>query len=412
MGGAGSGHRVGAGVAPRSTPARSVRSTTGHQLACEPRPHARLALPRLGPLALDATGSTRRDGTMAYVQSEDSPSPLLGEWRSGDDPPRAVTRQVTPADGFPIEHITIHGHQIAYRAGGQGPVLLLLHGIAGSSGTWVPAMRLLQSDFTVLAPDFLGHGESAKPLGDYSLGNLASATRDLLDLLGIDRATVVGQSFGGGVALQFAYQFPEHCERLVLVDAGGLGREVNWILRLLTLPGVEYVLPVLFPAFVRDWGDPVARFLGNWGIGNAGAMEMWRSYKSLTEAENRRAFVRTMRAVIGPGGQSVSAIDRLYLAAHMPTLIVWGERDKIIPLAHAYQAHEAIPNSRLEVMEGVGHYSHVEEPARFVEILKDFLRTTEPANFDLEERRALLRQDSRNEEANMSSMSADPRAAS
>jgi len=345
---------------------------------------------------------------MTQVHAKDSPSPLLGERRAGDNPPGGATRQVTPTTKFPIEHITIHGHQIGYRSGGEGPVLLLLHGIAGSSGTWVPAMRLLQSDFTVLAPDFLGHGESAKPLGDYSLGNHASAMRDLLDLLGIDRATVVGQSFGGGVGLQFAYQFPERCERLVLVDAGGLGREVNWILRLLTLPGVEYVLPVLFPAFVRDWGDPVARFLGDWGIGNAGAMEMWRSYKSLTEAENRRAFIRTMRAVISPGGQSVSAIDRLYLAAHMPTLIVWGERDKIIPLGHAYQAHEAIPNSRLAVMEGVGHYSHVEELARFVAILKDFLRTTEPAHFDSEERRALLRQGSRNEAANMSSMSADP----
>ena len=197
--------------------------------------------------------------------------------------------------------------------------------------------------------------------------------------------------------MQFAYQFPERCERLVLVDAGGLGREVNWVLRLITLPAVEYVMPLLFPAFVRDWGDPVARFLGDWGIGNGGAAEMWRSYKSLTEAENRHAFIRTMRAVIDPGGQSVSALDRLYLAAHMPTLIVWGEHDRIIPLAHAYQAHEAIPNSRLEVMEGVGHYSYVEEPARFVEILTDFLRTTEPAKFNPDERRDLLRRGPRNE---------------
>jgi len=311
-------------------------------------------------------------------------------------------------EDFPVEHIAVHGHQIGYRRGGRGPVLLLLHGIAGSSCTWVPAMTLLQSDYTVLAPDFLGHGVSAKPLGDYSLGNHASAMRDFLELLGIDRATVVGQSFGGGVAMQFAYQFPERCERLVLVDAGGLGREVNWILRLLTLPAVEYVLPVLFPVFVRDWGDPVARFLGTWGIANAGAAEMWRSYKSLTEAENRRAFVRTMRAVIDPGGQSVSAIGRLYLAAQMPTLIVWGDHDKIIPLAHAYQAHDAIPHSRLAVMEGVGHFPHVEEPARFVEILRDFLHTTEPTEFDSEERRDLLRQGPRNEAVRTSSTSVDP----
>ena len=274
---------------------------------------------------------------------------------------------------------------VAFRRGGRGPVLLLLHGIAGSSETWVPAMRLLQKEFTVLAPDFLGHGQSAKPLGDYSLGNQASAMRDFLRLLGIETATVVGQSFGGGVAMQFAYQFPEFCERLVLVDAGGLGREVNWILRLAALPGAEYAMPVLFPDFARQWGDAVFRFLAERGIRNPRAAEMWRSYRSLTQPENRRAFVRTMQAVIDPGGQAVSAMDRLYLAARIPTLIVWGDHDRIIPLSHAYIAHEAIPNSRLEVLEGVGHFPHVEEPDQFVRILVNFLRTSEPVTFAPEE---------------------------
>src|SRR5665647_1619672 len=201
--------------------------------------------------------------------------------RVRDNGPIEAMKQITPTEEFPVEHISIHGHQIGYRRGGEGPVLLLLHGIAGSSLTWVPAMSLLQSDYTVLAPDFPGHGASEKPPGDYSLGNLASAMRDFLNLLGIDRATVVGQSFGGGVALQFAYQFPELCERLVLVDAGGLGREVNWILRLMTLPAAEYVMPVLFPGFARGWGNSVVRFLGARGIRNARAVEMWRAYRSL-----------------------------------------------------------------------------------------------------------------------------------
>ncbi len=299
--------------------------------------------------------------------------------------------QTARPEHFPVEHVSIHGHRIGYRRGGQGPVLLLLHGIAGSSQTWVPAMRLLQRHYTVLAPDFLGHGASEKPLGDYSLGNFATVIRDFLSLMGIDRATVVGQSFGGGVAMQFAYQFPERCERLVLVDAGGLGREVSWILRLVTLPGAEYVMPALFPAFVRSWGDPVVRFLGRQGFRNARALEIWRSYRSLTETESRQAFARTMRSVIDPGGQSVSASDRLYLTAHMPTLIVWGDRDTIIPLDHAQRAHQAIPGSRLEIMEGVGHFPHAEEPARFVEILEDFLHSTEPSNFDPEVLLELLR---------------------
>ncbi len=290
-----------------------------------------------------------------------------------------------------MAYASLHGHRIGYRRAGQGPTLLLLHGIAGSSRTWIPAMRLLQRDCTVLAPDFLGHGESAKPPGDYSLGNLAASMRDLLHLLDIERATVIGQSYGGGVALQFAYQFPELCERLVLVDAGGLGREVNWLLRLATLPAAEFVMPALFPSFARQWGDSVARFCRGLGLRNPRADEVWNAYKSLTIPENRKAFVTTMRGVIDPGGQSVSALDRLYLAAHVPTLIVWGERDSIIPVVHAYRVHEALPNSRLRIMPGVGHFPQAEEPARFVEILEEFLHSSEPSHLTPEQMRALLR---------------------
>jgi pimeloyl-ACP methyl ester carboxylesterase len=292
---------------------------------------------------------------------------------------------------FPYRYATIHGHRIGYRRAGDGPVLLLLHGIAGSSQTWIPAMELLQGDYTVVAPDFLGHGHSAKPGGDYSLGNFANLMRDLLVVLGVERVTVIGQSFGGGVAMQFAYQFPDRCERLVLVDAGGLGREVNWILRLVTLPAAEYVMPVLFPSFARRWGDPVARFADRVGLRSVPAMEIWRSYRSLTDIEGRQAFVRTMRSVVDPGGQSISAIDRLYLTERVPTLIVWGQKDKIIPISHAYQALEAAPHSRLEIMPGVGHFPQSEDPASFVEILEDFLRTSPPSIITADGHRDRLR---------------------
>jgi pimeloyl-ACP methyl ester carboxylesterase len=314
-----------------------------------------------------------------------------------------------PSEKFPVEHISIHGHQIGYRRGGQGPVLLLLHGIAGSSLTWVPAMRLLQSDYTVLAPDFLGHGASEKPLGDYSLGNLATVMRDFLNLLGIDRATVVGQSFGGGVAMQFAYQFPERCERLVLVDAGGLGREVNWILRLATLPGAEYVMPALFPAFVGNWGDSVVRFFGGRGFPQRrGGGDV--ALLQVVDGRREPPRLRPYHAVRDRPGRAVGERRRPPLPdqTHMPTLIVWGDHDRIIPLDHAYLAHEAIPNSRLEVMEGVGHYPHVEEPVRFVEILRDFLRTTEPSKFNPEELLDLLRQGPQDEAALTNTTSADP----
>jgi pimeloyl-ACP methyl ester carboxylesterase len=282
---------------------------------------------------------------------------------------------------------------VGLRRAGVGPAVLLIHGIAGSSRTWEHVIPLLAREYTVVAPDLVGHGESAKPAGDYSLGAQASTLRDLLSVLGIERVTVVGQSFGGGVAMQFSYQFPEHCDRLVLVGSGGLGREVSWLLRLLTVPGVEYVLPVLTPGFVRDRGNDLVSFLYKAGFRHARAVEMWRAYASLSELESRRAFVRTLRGVIDPGGQSVNAMDRLYLAARMPTLIVWGGRDTIIPVSHARAAHDAIPGSRLEIIEGAGHFPHVEEPLRFAEILSDFIDSTQPNRVTAEERRALLLRD-------------------
>ncbi len=279
---------------------------------------------------------------------------------------------------------------MAYRRAGDGPAVLLIHGIAGSSRTWEQVFPLLARDHTVVAPDLTGHGESAKPTSDYSLGAQASGLRDLLTVLEIERATVVGQSFGGGVAMQLAYQHPEHCERLVLVGSGGLGREVSWLLRLLAVPGVDLAMPVLFPPFLSKWGDDVIECLDRRSIRWPRGVEMWRAYSSLTTSENRHAFVRTVRGVIDPGGQSVSAIDRLYLAARMPTLIIWGDRDRIIPVSHAYAAHDAIAGSRLEIIEGAGHFPHVEQPGRFAEILSEFIRTTKPSKLAPDELRKLM----------------------
>jgi pimeloyl-ACP methyl ester carboxylesterase len=238
----------------------------------------------------------------------------------------------------------------------------------------------------------MGHGVSEKPVGDYSLGAFASGIRDLLEVLGVERASVVGQSFGGGVAMQLAYQHPEVCDRLVLVSSGGLGREVNWMLRFMTVPGSEYLMPLIFPGFVRDWGDSLFRTINDRGIRLGRITEMWSAYASLAEAENRQAFARTIRSVVDPGGQSVSALDRLYLAASMPTLIIWGDRDDIIPLSHAYVAHEAIPGSRLVIIEGVGHFPQVEAPEQFVTALVDFVDSTEPARLGAADRQQMLRE--------------------
>jgi pimeloyl-ACP methyl ester carboxylesterase len=201
-----------------------------------------------------------------------------------------------------------------------------------------------------------------------------------MDALGYARATIVGQSLGGGVAMQFAYQFPSRCERLVLVNSGGLGREVTFYLRMLTLPGFESVFPLFCTPRLRGAANRIATWLGRAGARSSPAREeIWRSYASLADAKSRRAFFRSLRDVIDSGGQAVSALGRLYRAAHLPTLIIWGARDPFIPVRHAHVAHEAIPGSRLEIFEGVGHYPHCEAPERFVKVLVDFIDSTEPA---------------------------------
>ena len=276
--------------------------------------------------------------------------------------------------------VTLHGHRLCYRTGGTGPVLVLIHGISSSAATWDDVLPWLAERHTVIAPDLLGHGRSAKPRGDYSLGAYANGLRDLLEVVGHERVTLVGHSLGGGIAMQFAYQFPERCERLVLVSSGGLGREVHTMLRAAALPGAEWVLPVICTQGLLDAVDGVARFVGRAGLRAAPDLEeIWRGYASLGDADCRQAFVHTLRTIIDPGGQRVSATDRLYLAAELPTMIVWGERDRVIPVTHARAAHAAIPGSRLELFPNAGHFPHRSDPRRFVEVLLDFVRTTEPA---------------------------------
>jgi pimeloyl-ACP methyl ester carboxylesterase len=277
--------------------------------------------------------------------------------------------------------ITVDGDRVAYRSAGRGPVLLLVHGMAGSSLTWQHVIPALARRFTVVAPDLLGHGLSDKPRAEYSLGAHTDTLRDLLDALGHRRATVVGQSLGGGIAMQLAYQFPERCERLVLVNSGGLGPEVNFILRALTAPGAEYVFPLVCSPLVRDVAGRVGNWLARAGVHSTPArQEIWRSYASLADAETRRAFFRGLHAVIDVRGQVVSARRRLYRAAALPTLIVWGAEDPFIPVGHARAAQRAIPGSRLEIFDGVGHYPHCEAPERFVSVLVDFIESTTPAH--------------------------------
>lgn len=272
-----------------------------------------------------------------------------------------------------VKFLELHGDRVAYRDEGDGDVLLLIHGMAGSSDTWRSVIGQLSKKFRVIAPDLLGHGQSAKPRGDYSLGAFAVWLRDFLDELGVSHATVVGHSLGGGVAMQFAYQHPDYATRLVLISSGGLGPDVGWVLRLLSAPGAELVLPIVAPKPVLTAGNKLRSWFRGVGVHSPRGAEMWSAYSSLSDAATREAFLRTLRSVVDYRGQAVSALSRLRLREELPVMAIWGERDDIIPVSHAYAAREARTDSRLEVLPNVGHFAQVEAPSEVVELIEDFV---------------------------------------
>lgn len=278
-------------------------------------------------------------------------------------------------------YMEIHGERLAYydegpADGHPAEAILLIHGMAGSAHTWREIIPRLSRSYRVIAPDLLGHGQSAKPRTDYSLGAFAVGLRDLLDELGVDAATIVGQSLGGGIAMQFLYQHPDYCRRLVLISSGGLGQDVGLILRLLSAPGAELIMPLIAPEFVVRAGDSVKSWLTSLGLRSPRGAEIWSAYSSFKDASTRVSFLRTLRSVVDYRGQSVSALNRLSTRADLPTLAIWGEDDAIIPVDHAYAALEARPDCRLEVLPGVGHFAQVEAPNKVVDLIEEFIEQT------------------------------------
>jgi len=346
---------------------------TGTAEGRDPRPRSRQPRPR-SMTRRTGSGQNRRRPTEATKTSLD-----------------VVSAAAEPEPGG-LHDILLHGHRVFYRSAGSGPVIVLVHGITSTSATWSNVLPYLAERFTVIAPDLLGHGDSAKPRGDYSLGAYASGIRDLLIALGHERATFVGHSLGGGIAMQLAYQFPEHCERLVLVASGGLGREITPLLRAASLPGAELVLPLLADERLLGAGRGIGRLLGRVGLRvHTDLGEVLRGHASLADGETRAAFLHTLRTIVDPLGQRVDASDRLYLAETIPFLVIWGERDPIIPVEHARAAHRLVPGSRLELFPGAGHFPHLDDPLRFVRVLVDFMETSEPAQIDAARWGELLR---------------------
>jgi pimeloyl-ACP methyl ester carboxylesterase len=299
-------------------------------------------------------------------------------------------RELTPT----LQYRTIHGYRRAFRVAGTGPAILLIHGIGDNSTTWDTVQSKLAQRFTVIAPDLLGHGKSDKPRADYSVAAYANGMRDLLSVLDIEQVTVVGHSLGGGVAMQFAYQFPQLVERLILVGAGGVTKDVNIALRIASVPmGSEALallrLPMVLPA-LQVIGRVGGALFGSTGVGRD-LPEVVRILADLPEPTASSAFARTLRAVVDWRGQVVTMLDRCYLTESVPVQLIWGSRDSVIPVEHAKMAHSAMPGSQLEIFEGSGHFPFHDDPDRFVELVEKFIDSTEPAVYDQDVLRDLLR---------------------
>jgi pimeloyl-ACP methyl ester carboxylesterase len=298
------------------------------------------------------------------------------------DFPRPTSVSTLPPQ-FDEWQIELHGRRVIYRVAGSGPPVVLIHGMLNSSSHWRSVALNLAREYTVIAPDLIGHGDSAAPRGDYSLGAHASSIRDLLAAIGIDRASIVGHSLGGGVAMQFFYQFPQRTERLVLISSGGLGHEVSPMLRTAALPGVSALLSLTIhqglTGALRNTGRRLSRREVRLGVY---MQAIARALRPLENGEARQAFLQTLRAVIDVHGQRVSATDRLYLLERIPTMIVWGERDNTIPLQHGHEAHEAIPHSYFKTLSKAAHFPHLEDPEGLADALRDFIEETEPGRID------------------------------
>ena len=291
-----------------------------------------------------------------------------------------------------VQYLTIHGHKRAYVKMGTGPALLLLHGLGCDHTTWLPVLQTLARRYTVIAPDLLGHGLSAKPRADYSVGGYANGMRDLLTVLGIDKVTVVGHSLGGGVAMQFAYQFPERTERMILVAPGGLGPEVTPAIRAITLPGFHQAMHVEMLPGLRHAAGLAMKGLAASGLPHTRDLDEVASiYDSFRDRRARAAIRHVVSAVVDWRGQVVTMADRAYLTHAMPMCVIWGTDDDVIPVRHAGLAAELAPEASVEVIANAGHFPHKDHPQRFVTILTDFIRTTQPAVYHRGRWRALLR---------------------
>ena len=268
-------------------------------------------------------------------------------------------------------YVEVGGKKIRYWEEGKGPAVVLVHGLAASAEFWLYNIEALASLHRVVALDLLGFGRSGKEIGEFSLPYSASFMVDFLDAVGVQQASLVGNSLGGLVCLQTAVDFPRRVDRLVLVDPAGFGRELNPLLRLWSIPvtgsWVFWLCQRLFP-HLRQWLYP----------GSDSITKGWllRATEVLRTPGLRENVVRVARIGVNLHGQREELFRELHeqlATMTVPTMIIWGDDDPVVPVGHAYVARSLIPGSEVRIMKGCGHLPQLERPEEFNRLVLDFL---------------------------------------
>jgi 2-hydroxy-6-oxonona-2,4-dienedioate hydrolase len=271
------------------------------------------------------------------------------------------------------QEVDLNGSRVHYLTAGDGPHLVLLHGLGDSARDWQWVMPPLARRFRVIAPDFPGFGESDRPRAAYSPAFFTEFVAGFLDALHVPTAIVAGNSLGGLAALRFALADPGRVSALVLVGSAGLGREVNPGMKLLSLPGLGESATACARTrpgrALRLWGRPRALFAHRRRVPAGWIADQDRLSR---RPDFLRNTLEALRAVVGPSGQREVLRDRLAELA-MPTLIVWGARDRVVPLAQARDAVGRLRRGHLAVIPDCGHVPQIERPELFLQALGSFL---------------------------------------
>ena len=274
---------------------------------------------------------------------------------------------------FPEDRYTeVRGLGIRYWKIGDGPPLLLIHGLGASAEIWMHNYEAFSRDYTVYVPDVPGFGRSEKPRGPCSMSDLLMGfTGQFMDSLGIERAHLVGQSLGGGMALKTALQCPERVDKLVLVGSAGLGSGVMHALRLMSLPVIGELLSrpsrigarIFFSLAVKDRSVLTRDFLDCY-------------YRLFSLPGAQRMLLATVREIVDMGGARDHLVrpimDNLQRLTQ-PALIIWGRQDRVLPVRQAHFAHENLAGSRLVIYDHCGHVVNLERPREFNRDVLDFL---------------------------------------